>query len=93
MTANIALDRSITLADEGLIVGNKGRWDLFLRVADDRISFVNNGSEVAFISGNMLQPPRQSSPSSIQVGEWLAEWLWVAAHENEPRPAVPSWSR
>lgn len=64
------LDRSITLADEGLIVGNKGAGT-YLRVADDRISFVNNGSEVAFISGNMLQFTQAIFTERIQVGEWL----------------------
>ena len=64
------LDRSITLADEGLIVGNKGAGT-YLRVADDRISFVNNGSEVAFISGNMLQFTQAIFIERIQVGEWL----------------------
>ena len=73
------LDRSITLADEGLIVGNKGAGT-YLRVADDRISFVNNGSEVAFISGNMLQFTQAIFTERIQVGEWL-----LSGYEHDPQ--------
>lgn len=73
------LDRSITLADEGLIVGNKGAGT-YLRVADDRISFVNNGSEVAFISGNMLQFTQAIFTKRIQIGEWL-----LSGYEHDPQ--------
>ena len=73
------LDTSITLAEEGLIVGNKGAGT-YLRVADDRISFVNNGSEVAFISGNMLQFTQAIFTERIQVGEWL-----LSGYEHDPQ--------
>ena len=73
------LDRSITLAEEGLVVGNKSAGT-YLRVADDRISFVNNGSEVAFISGNMLQFTQAIFTERIQVGEWL-----LSGYEHDPQ--------
>ena len=73
------LDTSITLAEEGLIVGNKGAGT-YLRVADNRISFVNNGSEVAFISGNMLQFTQAIFTERIQVGEWL-----LSGYEHDPQ--------
>lgn len=73
------LDTSITLAEEGLVVGNKSAGT-YLRVADDRISFVNNGSEVAFISGNMLQFTQAIFTERIQVGEWL-----LSGYEHDPQ--------
>lgn len=73
------LDTSITLAEEGLVVGNKSAGT-YLRVANDRISFVNNGSEVAFISGNMLQFTQAIFTERIQVGEWL-----LSGYEHDPQ--------
>lgn len=58
---------SIRMADEGIKIGNVDKKTNVL-VSDDRISFFNNGNEVAFISDNQLQINQGTFLKNMRVG-------------------------
>lgn len=71
------LTKEITASEEGIVIGNKSKGTYLLQ-SDDRISFFNNGSEVAFISGGMLRITRAVFLREIVIGAFS-----ISEYEND----------
>ena len=71
------LTKEISASEEGLLIGNKSKGTYLLQ-SDDRISFFNNGSEVAFISGGMLRITRAVFLREIMIGAFS-----ISEYEND----------
>ena len=71
------INLSIQASEEGLIIGDKTKGTYVLQ-RDDRIGFFNNGVEVAFITGGMLQITQAIFVERIQIGAYM-----LGAYEND----------
>ena len=64
------IDKEISMSEEGLLIGRRDEGTYLLQ-SDDRISFYNNGTEVAFISGGVLEITQAVFLRQIQIGSFI----------------------
>lgn len=64
------IDKEISMSEEGLIIGQRDKGTYTLQ-SDDRISFYNNGTEVAFISGGVLQITQAVFLRQVQINSFI----------------------
>ena len=66
------LERNISNTQDGILIGNKSTGS-YLLINENRISFYSNGSEVAFISQNLMEISRGAFVEEIQISKYKLE--------------------
>lgn len=68
------LDTTITMSEEGIFVGNEEQ-QMGVLIAEDRISFMDKGLEVAYISNKTMEITHGIFVNSAKIGEHLIQTL------------------
>lgn len=66
------LERNIGNTPDGILIGNESTGS-YLLINENRISFYSNGSEVAFISQNLMEISRGAFVEEIQISKYKLE--------------------